>query len=52
MKNKICICFAVLLFLTALPVKADSIKDKLSQVGFNMLTKKDAKAKMAKKHQL
>ena len=48
MKNKICIIFAILLLLTTLPAKAVDMKEKLSQIGFNIIFEKDPKTEITK----
>ena len=48
MKKKLCILFTVLFLFSAIPAKSVDIKEKLSQIGFNLFTEKDAASEITK----
>ncbi len=48
MKKKICLMFAILFLFSAIPAKSIDIKEKLSQIGFNIFAEKDSKTEITK----
>ena len=48
MKKKFCILFTVLFLFAVVPAKSIDIKEKLSQIGFNLFTEKDAATEITK----
>ena len=48
MKKKFCLLLSILFLLAALPAKSIDIKEKLSQIGFNLLEEKDPKIEITK----